>query len=55
MTEDADILRMNIQRYEGLLKLNPEKLKREQIVKMLAEAQADLQEKPVGHITTAGK
>ncbi len=45
MTEDADILRMNIQRYEGLLKLNLEKPKREQIAKMLAEAQADLREK----------
>ncbi len=55
MAEDADILRMNIQRYEGLLKLNPEKPKREQIAKMLAEAQADLREKPVGHITTTEK
>ena len=43
MTENEEILRMNIRHYEGLLRSVQDEDKRHQIEKLLAEAQAELQ------------
>lgn len=43
MTESIEILRMNIQHYEGLLRLTQESSKRQQIEKLLAETRAALE------------
>jgi len=42
MTENIEILRMNIQHYEGLLRLANEETKRKQIEKLLMETRAQL-------------
>jgi len=43
MTESTEILRMNIQHYEGLLRFAQDGTKRQQIVKLLAETRAELE------------
>ena len=43
MTAHDEILRMNIRHYEGLLRSVEDEHKRQQIEKLLAEAQAELQ------------
>jgi len=42
MTDDAESLRLNIQHYQHLLTLYSTKTSREQVLKLLAEAQAQL-------------
>jgi len=42
MLERPEILRMNIQHYEGLLRLEESGAKRQQIEKLLAETRAEL-------------
>ena len=43
MTANDEILRMNIRHYEGLLRSVQDEHKRQQIEKLLAEVQAELQ------------
>ena len=40
--EDAEIIRLNIRHYQALLKLHSTEQTRQQVTKMLAEAQAQL-------------
>jgi len=42
MMESIEILRMNIQHYEGLLRLTRDESKRQQIEKLLAETRTEL-------------
>lgn len=42
MNENIEILRMNIQHYEGLLRFTREEAKRRQIEKLLAETRVEL-------------
>jgi hypothetical protein len=42
MTEDPEIIRLNIRHYQELLKLNGTAYTRDQVLKLLAAAQAEL-------------